>query len=143
VRPAGSGNSGLLLSTQTYKVIGMIEELKDFPDNIVAFSCKGHVTKEDYDRVLVPAVDKAFERHKNIRLYYEIGDDFEGIDPSAVWTDFKTGVEHWLRWDRIAVVTDVDWIRNTMWAFSFLMPGQMKVVPLSKASEARDWVMST
>lgn len=121
----------------------MIEELKDFPDTVVAFACKGHVTKEDYDRILVPAVEKAFERHKNIRLYYEIGDDFKGIDPSAVWTDFKTGVEHWMRWDRIAVVTDVDWIRNTMGAFSFLMPGHMKIVPLNKASEAREWVKST
>ena len=27
-----------------------------------------------------------------------------------MWTDFKTGMEHLMCWQRIAVVTDVDWI---------------------------------
>jgi SpoIIAA-like len=120
----------------------VIEELKDFPENVVGFACRGHVTRVDYENVLVPAVEKAFKEREKVRLYYEIRDDFEGIDPSAVWTDFKTGVEHWLSWERIAVVTDVEWIRSTMWAFSFLMPAQMKVFPLSKANEARDWIVS-
>ena len=34
----------------------MIEQLTEFPSNVVAFVCKGWVTKADYDAVLVPAV---------------------------------------------------------------------------------------
>ena len=30
----------------------MIEILKNFPDNVIALSCKGQVTKEDYDGFL-------------------------------------------------------------------------------------------
>ena len=37
----------------------MIEILKNFPDNVIALSCEGQVTKEDYDGILVPAILKA------------------------------------------------------------------------------------
>jgi hypothetical protein len=40
----------------------------------------------------------------------------------------------------MAVVTDVDWIRHTIRAFSFLMPGEMRVFPTSEASQARQWI---
>ena len=37
----------------------MIEHLSNFPDGVLAFLCKGRVTKADYDSVRVPAVLKA------------------------------------------------------------------------------------
>lgn len=118
----------------------MIEQLKDFPANVMAFVCKGRVTKEDYETVLVPAVSAALKKHDKVRLYYETAGDFSGIDPGAVFTDFKVGMEHFTRWERIAVVTDVDWIKHTMQFFSFMMPAQMKIFPLSQAATARTWI---
>ncbi|MGD8417174.1 MAG: STAS/SEC14 domain-containing protein [Pseudomonadales bacterium] len=118
----------------------MIEPLDGFADNVIAVVCSGHVTKADYDAVLVPAVRKALDQHKKIRLYYQVGGDFAGIDAGAMWEDFRIGVEHLSRWERMAVVTDVDWIRHTIRAFSFLMPGEMRVFPTSEASQARQWI---
>ena len=46
----------------------MIEQLTDFPSNVVAFVCKGRVTKSDYDAVLVPAVLNALERTRKSGL---------------------------------------------------------------------------
>jgi len=120
----------------------MIEQLRGFPENTVAFACHGHVTRSDYQKTLVPAVEQAFARHKTVRLYYEIGHDFEHIDPGAVWTDFETGLSHWLRWERIAIVTDVEWIRKTMWAIGFLMPGEVQLFSVSEKSAARAWIAS-
>ncbi len=34
----------------------MIDTLQIFPENVLAFVCRGQVTKSDYDTVLVPAV---------------------------------------------------------------------------------------
>ena len=118
----------------------MIEHLSNFPDAVVAFLCKGRVTKADYDSVLVPAVEKALEKHRKVRLYYETAADFAGIDPGAMWEDFKVGMEHLTRWERAAVVTDVEWIKQTMRLFSFLMPGAMKSFPTSEAARAREWI---
>ncbi|HUA84187.1 MAG TPA: STAS/SEC14 domain-containing protein [Bryobacteraceae bacterium] len=118
----------------------MIEALEGFPDKILAFACQGRVTKSDYEGVLIPAVEQALKEPGKVRLYYQINADFSGIDPGAMWDDFKVGMEHILRWERIAVVADVDWIRNTVRAFSFVMPGMVKVFRLDEAAKAREWI---
>jgi hypothetical protein len=118
----------------------MIELLKGFPDNTVAVACRGKVTKRDYDTVLVPTVEKALKARDKVRIYYEIGADFAGIDPAAAWEDFKVGMGHFTHWERIAVVTDVDWIKYTMGIFTFLMPGDMRLFPTAEAAQAREWI---
>jgi hypothetical protein len=120
----------------------MIEALEGFPDNVVAFACRGHVSRKDYDDVLVPAVEQALENHDRIRLYYEVGEDFTGIEPGAAWEDFMVGMEHLLRWERMAVVTDVEWIATTMKMFSFVTPIRMKVFENAQADEARAWIVA-
>ena len=119
----------------------MIETLKGFPATVLAFVCKGHVTKSDYETVLIPAVEEALKQKGKVRLYYQIDPDFSGIDPGAMWDDFKVGMEHVLRWERIAVVTNVDWIRHTIRAFSFVIPGVVKVFELPEAAKAREWIV--
>ena len=118
----------------------MIEALKEFPPKVLAFACKGHVSKNDYETVLIPAVEEALKQPGKVRLYYQVDADFAGIAPGAMWDDFKVGMEHILRWERIAVVTDVDWIRNSIRAFGFLMPGSVKVFHLNEAGKAREWI---
>src|SRR5690242_2267109 len=101
----------------------MIEELEGSSTKILAYACKEHVKKRDYETVLIPAVEEALKQQGKVRLYCQIDPDFTGIEPGAMWDDFKVGIEHVLRWDRSAVVTDVDWIRYTIRAFSFVIPG--------------------
>ena len=118
----------------------MIEVLEGFPHGVIAFAAKGSLTKSDYTKVLVPAVMEALGRHKKVRLYYELGADFSAVEPGAVWEDFKVGVEYISRWDRIAVVTDVDWIQFAVSIFRFLVPGDTRVFGTAQAAEARRWI---
>jgi len=118
----------------------MIELLKDFPENVVAASCSGHVTKGDYDRVLIPAVESALKAHGKLRLFYRIGPEFELIDPGAVLEDAKVGFAHLSHWERVAVVTDIGWIRGAVRAIAFLIPGRVKFFNLSEADIARRWI---
>ena len=57
-----------------------------------------------------------------------------------MWEDFKIGVEHLSRWERVAVVTDIEWIRHAANVFSFLMPGEVRVFATSDAPAARQWI---
>jgi len=52
----------------------VIEILKNFPDNVVAISCSGQVTKEDYDRILVPAILKALNYVASVQI--TLSEDF-------------------------------------------------------------------
>jgi len=120
----------------------MIQQLSSFPDNVLAFVCRGRVTRADYESVLVPAVEKALARHEQVRLYYETAADFASIDPGAMWEDFKIGIGHLARWERVAVVTDVEWIKHTIRLFSFLLPGATKLFAAPEAEQARAWIAS-
>lgn len=118
----------------------MIETLQGFPDNVIAVSCSGHVTRNDYETVLIPAVDAALSKHAKVRLLYRIDSEFTAIDPGAVIEDMSVGLSHLSRWERIAVVTDVVWIRTTIRAFAFLLPGTAKFFALADETKARDWI---
>lgn len=118
----------------------MIEVLTDFPDNVAAFVCHEHVTRADYESVLIPDVEKKLAHHDKVRIYYEIAPDFVGVDPGAMWEDTKVGFAHWFRWERLAVITDVEWIKQTMKIFGFLMPGELRAFSTAEAGTARDWI---
>jgi hypothetical protein len=118
----------------------MIEVLKDFPENVAAFAFHAHVSKADYEAVLIPEIEKILEQHEKVRIYYEFAPDFDGVDPGAVWEDTKVGIAHFLRWERIVVVTDVEWIKQTMRFFGFLMPAELHTFPSAEVDRARDWI---
>lgn len=118
----------------------MLKLIEGFREGVVAIAASGRVTGKDYEEVLIPAVEEALGRRGKVRLYYELGREFSGIDAEAAWKDFRLGVEHLSRWERMALVTDVDWIRLAVKAFGFLMPGRLRVFPIAQAAAARDWV---
>ena len=78
----------------------MIELLKDFPGNVIALAAAGQVTRDDYEKVVIPAVERTLAKHEKVRLYYQIGSDFSGFDPGAMWADTKVGMGHFLRWEK-------------------------------------------
>lgn len=119
----------------------MLEILDGFPDGVIAVAAKGRVSAEDYDKTLIPLVEKALQRHRKVRIYYELGRGFTGIEAGAALKDFWVGVEHLTRWERIAVVADIEWIRHTMQLFRFLMPGQVRVFATHDAKKARAWIL--
>lgn len=118
----------------------MIEIISGLPENVIAVSCRGHVTRSDYERVLIPAVENALRNHDKVRLYYHVGPDFESIDPSAVLEDIKVGLSHLSHWERIAIVTNVEWIRMAIRAFAFLIPGPVKFFDIGQETQARQWI---
>lgn len=123
----------------------MIETLKDLPDNVAAYAFHGHVTKTDYDTVLIPDAEDRLKRHKKLRFYCEIAPDVK-FEPGAQWEDTKFGLGHFFNWERCAVVTDAEWIKHAAtfdehlgfpW---FLWPGQYRGFTDAEVGEARKWI---
>jgi hypothetical protein len=118
----------------------MMKILKDFPGDVLAIRADGYVTRKDYEDVLIPAANAAFALHQKLRVYYETGPQFSGFEIGAMWEDFMVGVGHWTGWERIAVVTDIDWIKHAVNAFRFLMPCPLKTFTPDESMHAREWV---
>ena len=121
----------------------MIEVLPGFPDNVLAFAYHGQVTKDDYEKVLLPEFDDRLRRHEKVRIYVEIPRDLEGFDVGAIWDDQKLGFGHFFDWDRCVIVTDVGWAKHVAKFsehFGFLWPGQYRSFAESEAAQARAWI---
>jgi len=114
----------------------MISLIEGLPDDVVGIVATGKVTKTDCDRVFIPAVQQTLSRHDKIRLYYELSSRF----PGAAWEDLQVALEPSPQWARIAVVTDVGWVRHTVNALRFLIPGDIRVFATIRAQEGRDWI---
>jgi hypothetical protein len=114
----------------------MLELIEGLPGNVVGIAVSGRLTMQDCQDVLVPAMQKSIKRHDKIRLYYELNSRF----PGASWDELDLGLEHALRCERVAIVTDIGWVRLTVKALRFLIPSEIRVFTTVQADEGRAWI---
>ena len=114
----------------------MLELIDGLPGNVVGIAVSGRLTMQDCQNVLVPAMQKSLKRHEKIRLYYELNSRF----PGAAWDDLELGLEDLSRCERVAIVTDIGWVRLTVKALRFLIPSEIRVFPTVQADEGRAWI---
>ena len=119
----------------------MLEILKDMPDNIVAVRASGQISGKDYEDVLIPAVETSLKRHGKVRVLYQLGQDFSGFTAEAMFDDAKLGLRHLNSFEKIAVITDVDWISRIVRFFSLMIPCPVKVFGNNDASGAKAWLI--
>jgi SpoIIAA-like len=120
----------------------MLARIPGLPDNTIGVTASGQVDARDYETILVPAVEKILKSHRKARVLYELGSDFTGFTPGAMWDDMKLGLGHFASWEKAAVVTDIPWIAHAMNLFGFVLACPVKVFPLKDAAEARKWIVA-
>jgi len=118
----------------------MVEQISDLPINTIGFTAKGTVTAHDYESMIIPAVEALFSRQSKVRFLYHLGEDFTGFEAAAMWDDTKLGLKHLSGWDRMAVVTDVEWIRVAIKIFGIAIPGHVRVFHNAELAEAKRWI---
>ena len=116
----------------------MIERLEDLPDGVIGLRASGTVTAEDYRDVMVPVIEAALARG-GVRLLYVL-DEHTTFSPGAMFSDAKLAVGHLKGWERLAVVSDADWLENSLKAFGWMMPGELKVFNNDEIVEATGWL---
>jgi hypothetical protein len=124
------------------KEIVVLERITDLPEGVLGFTASGELSGDDYRGVLVPAVDAALGQHEKLRLLYVLGHDVTGVSADAAWQDTKVGMAHVTKWEKVAVVTDQEWLRHSVSIFGYLIPGQIKAYPTAAEADARAWIVS-
>jgi len=115
----------------------MIKELSDLPEGVIGFEISGTVHADDYRDVVLPVLQRAYASDE-FRFVIVIP-EFRGITGGALWQDLKVGIEHLHAWKRIALVTDIDWMRYMTTLFGWMTPGEVEVFPLAQRDEAIAW----
>jgi hypothetical protein len=120
----------------------MIRLLQGMPDGVLGLEAVDDVEREDYENVLVPAIEQAIADHGTVRMVYLLGPEFEDYETDAVWEDLKLGGRHPVAFERVAVVTDAKWAGPALKVFSVLWPGQMRAFKLDEMETAKTWAAS-
>ena len=118
----------------------MIETIEGLPAGTVGFRLHGRVQGDDYDQVLVPELEKAIAEYDRIKALICFDADFEGYDLAAAWDDTLLGLRHWQGFARIAVVSDVAWLRTAIRAIGVLMPCPVQLFAADQEEQARRWL---
>lgn len=122
----------------------MIERIEEMPPGTIGLKASGKLSKPDYTEVLEPALREGVESGE-LRLLFVLT-DFDGLEPSAIPEDFKTGMRAWIRdhsaWKRFALVTEVEWVAKAMHMFAWMTPGEVLIRDLDGEEEAKRWVAS-
>jgi SpoIIAA-like len=108
-------------------MVAVLTLIEDLPEGVVGVAARGKVTSEDYEQVLVPAVEAAGAKSGDgkMRLLYVLGHEFPGCTAGAAWEDTKLGLGHLGTWERVAVVGDADWLRRAIGGRGWIMPGEV------------------
>jgi hypothetical protein len=118
----------------------MLALIPDLPDHVLGLKATGTVSSGDYEAVLVPELERMLAAHARVRLLYVLAEGFDNYTRGAAWEDAKVGMRHFTSFERVAVVTDVDWIETGVKAFGFVMPGDVRVYDGHELDQAREWV---
>jgi hypothetical protein len=117
----------------------VLTRLDDMPAGVLGFEATGELAVRDYTDVLVPALHDATDGGAKARIVMVFPEGFGGVQVGAVWQDLKMGIREWSAWERIALVTDTEWMRNGLRRFGWAIPGEVRDFPLSQRAEAVAW----
>jgi len=118
----------------------MMDIIENMPSNVVAVSVHGQVTGDDYDEVLTPLVVEKLKDNDKIRMLYHIGPTFTGFTAAALWDDAKLGISHIAAFEKVAVVSDVNWVANAAKIFGVFVPCPVKFYANKHMDKAKVWV---
>lgn len=122
----------------------MLTLIPDLPATVVGVEAHGKVTAEDYEKVLIPAVEaaEAASSDRKVRVLFVLGREFPEFTAGAVWKDTTLGLGRLRHWKRIAVVGDAVWVRRAIRGLGWAMPGEIRAYTSDELNEARAWVTS-
>jgi hypothetical protein len=118
----------------------MISQLKDVPANIVAFRVTGKVEKEDFQQIVMPAVDDVVERTGELNFVLVMDTALKNFTAGAWLQDIVLGIKKLTKWNRVAVVTHSEGIIKFTHAFSVIAPGEYRGYLPEEYELAVSWV---
>ena len=104
----------------------MIVKIENTPDNMVGFQTLGEVTKEDFETTVVPEVQALVARTGKLNYLMVVNTELKNFTAGAWLQDLLLGLKNLTKWNRAAILSDVEGVKIFTDIFSVVMPGEFK-----------------
>ncbi len=110
------------------------------PAGTIGFEAVGEVEDDDWEETVEPVLRQEIAAGRNVRLLYLLGTEAREVEGDAMSADTSFRVRHATSYERVAVVSDEDWIRPALRALSFLLPGKAQGFRVRDLAKAKAWL---
>jgi SpoIIAA-like len=107
----------------------MLRRITDMPARTVGFEAVGEVEDDDWEQAVEPVLRSEIASGEKVRLLYLLGPEARDVEGDAMKADTGFRARHATSFDRVAVVSDEDWMRPAVRALSVLLPGSARAFP--------------
>jgi hypothetical protein len=118
----------------------MLHRMSDMPTGTIGFEARGEVEDDDWEDVVEPVLRTEIADGRKLRLLYLLGRESREVEGDAMSADAGFRARHAGSFERVAVVSDEDWMRPALGALSFLLPGKAKGFRVREIRDAKDWL---
>jgi hypothetical protein len=119
----------------------MLQRITDMPAGTIGFEAIGEVEDDDWEKAVEPLLRKEIAAGHGVRLLYLIGTSAREVEGDAMKADAGFRMRHATSYERVAVVSDEDWMRPALRALSFLLPGKARGFHVRELDEAKTWLV--
>jgi len=118
----------------------MIEIMPETEDNILVVKATKTLTRQDYEDIFIPQLKLQIDKFGKIRVLIYLDDNFNGWELGAAWDDAVFGVQHRHDFEKVAVVSDKNWVEWATKFGAYFMDGQVATYSLVEFQKAVIWV---
>ena len=118
----------------------MLQRIADMPAGTLGFEVVGEVDEDDWEETVEPLLRQEMADGRKLRLLYLIGARTTDLDDDAMGKDVAFRARHASSYERVAVVSDEDWLRPALTGLSFLLPGKAKGFRVADLEAAKTWL---
>jgi hypothetical protein len=110
------------------------------PTGTVGFEAFGTVEDDDFEHAVEPVLRGEIAAGRQIRLLYLLGTEMGEYEGDTLTEEMQFAVRHPSAYERVAVVSDEDWLRPALRVLSVLVPGQLRGYPVAQLPRAKEWL---
>jgi SpoIIAA-like len=118
----------------------MLKQMAGMPAGTIGFEAIGEVDDDDFEATVEPALRRIIAEGRKVRLLYLLGVRLGDYEGDALKEEVEFAAHHPSAYERVAVVSDEEWLRPALRVLSVLVPGQLRGFPIAELEPAKSWV---
>jgi|SRR6476646_8293331 len=118
----------------------MLRQIADMPPGTIGFEAIGKVDDDDFENAVAPVLRRVIAEGRKLRLLYLLGPRLGEYEGDALKEEMKFAAHHPSAYERVAVVSDEEWLRPALRLLSVLVPGQLRSFAVVDLPAAKSWL---